>query len=114
MLIPDDLKQIVDLEIAAFCHRKVAPSARDKVRLTHKWRGSKVTLIEQYPLLDEPGEWKTCPVAQFRFNSKNHDWTLLCQDLNHHWQIYDEMAGARGILGLLLEVDQDPTGIFWG
>ena len=46
---PAAIKQIVDLEIAAYCDRKLPSHVLDKLRLVLQWRGTKVTLIEQRP-----------------------------------------------------------------
>jgi hypothetical protein len=41
--------QTVDRELTAYCEKKVPLRVRDKVRLVHRWIGTKVMLIEQRP-----------------------------------------------------------------
>jgi len=116
MPIPTALKQTVDQEIADYCDQKVPPQVLDKVRLVHQWRGNWVTLVEQRPYWKDPtgGEWLDSPVAQFRYDEHQNDWTLHWRDRNQRWHPYDGLPGSRSISRLLAEVDQDPTGIFWG
>ena len=116
MPIPAALKQTVDQDLAAYCEQKVPLHVRNQVRLVHQWRGSKVTLIEQRPLWSDPTQttWVDSPLAQFRFDDQRNDWTLHWRDRNQRWHSYNQLPGARSLTRLLAEVDQDPTGIFWG
>ena len=114
MPIPPVLKQSIDEEITAFCDKKVPLKVRDRVRLVHQWRGDKVTLVEQRPLWDDTSRWVDSPIAQFRHDAKLNDWTLHWRDRNQRWHSYEDLPGARHQSRLLVEVDRDPTGIFWG
>jgi hypothetical protein len=53
-------------------------------------------------------------VAQFRFDAKGNTWTLYCVDRSERWQIYFDLEPSPKLDDLLREVDEDPTGIFWG
>jgi hypothetical protein len=35
-------------------------------------------------------------------------------DRNSRWFLYDDVAPSRDVGPLLAEIDEDPTGIFWG
>lgn len=63
MPIPAALKQTVDEEFAAYCERRIPLRVRDKVRLVHQWKGSRVTLIEQRPKWNNPAVW--VPLGRF-------------------------------------------------
>lgn len=115
MPIPTSLKQAVDHELTAYCEKKVPLRVRDKVRLVHRWHGAKVMLVEQRPYWkDASAEWIDSPVAQLRYHDDTNDWTLFWRDRNQRWHAYEPHPGSRSITRLLAEVDQDPTGIFWG
>ena len=114
MPISAALKHTVDQELTAYCERKIPLHVRDKGRLVHQWHGIRVTLIEQRPWWKDETTWLDSPVAQFRFNYFANDWTLYWRDRNQRWHRYEEHLGSRSITCLLVEVDQDPTGIFWG
>ena len=114
MPIPAELKHTVDQEVAAYCERKIPLRVCGKVRLIHQWRGSRVTLVEQRPKWNDPAIWVDSPVAQFRYHEDQNDWTLYWRDRNQRWHLVEENPGSRSITRLLAEVDQDPTGTFWG
>ncbi len=114
MPIPSALKTAVDQELAAFCERRVPPDVRDRVRVESGWRGSSVTLCELRPLFDQPDKWVDIKVAQFRYAAATGQWSLFCSDRNGKWHPYYERPSSNRFSDLLKEVDEDPTGIFWG
>ena len=87
MPVPAALKQTVDQEVADYCDQKVPLHVLDKVRLVYQWRGNCVTLVEQRPYWKDPtgGEWLDSPVAQFRYDEHQRDWTLHWRDRNQRW-----------------------------
>ena len=113
MPIPTSQKQTADRELAAYCDRKILLHVRYKARLVYQWHGIRVTLIEQRPWWKDETTWLDSPIAQFRFNYFANDWTLYWQDRNQRWHRYEEHPGSRSLSHLLIEVDQDPIGIFW-
>lgn len=115
MPIDADLKSQVTKILEDYCERKVPLRVRDKVRLVHRWIGTKVVLVEQRPYWkDSSAPWIDSPVVQFRYHAETNDWTLYWRDRNQRWHPYEPHPGSRSINRLLAEVDQDPTGIFWG
>lgn len=52
--------------------------------------------------------------ARLQYIAKTGLWTLYWSDRRGRWQCYDVVAPTTDVLVLLDEVDQDPTGIFWG
>lgn len=115
MPIDPNLKAQVTKILEDYCERKVPLRVRAQVRLIHRWRGTKVVLIEVRPYWKDPSApWVESPVAQFQSHDDTDDWTLCWRDRNQRWHPYEPHPGARNITRLLAEVDQDPTGIFWG
>ena len=53
------------------------------------------------------------PVAQLRYDPDAGRWTLYCADRNSRWHHYDPIEPGT-VTELLAEIEQDPTGIFWG
>ena len=45
---------------------------------------------------------------------RRRHWTLCCSDSNDRWWLYDDTAPARDVAPLLVAIDEDVTGIFWG
>jgi Protein of unknown function (DUF3024) len=53
-------------------------------------------------------------VAQLRYDPADHHWRLYCADRNSRWHYYDMAEPTPHLDELLNEIDEDPTGIFWG
>ncbi|UCF05395.1 MAG: DUF3024 domain-containing protein [bacterium] len=87
---------------------------RDKVRLKYKIRGNNVTLFEERPTFTDPSLWIDIKLAQFRFDPSNGQWSLYYADRNSRWHQYFGIESTRAFDTMLNEVDDDPTGIFWG
>jgi len=114
MALPEFTKQLVESKLSSYCERRVPPHIRDRVKLAFKIRGKSVTLFEQRPVYWEKSKWIDIPVAQFRFNPSRSLWTLYCADRNSKWHEYLLTEPTRDFDVLLIEVEKDPTGIFWG
>jgi hypothetical protein len=87
---------------------------KDRMKVHYKIRGSNVTIFESMPHLLYKNKWVDISVGQMRFDSKSNDWTLYYQDSSDRWHIYDEIEPSKNLQDLLDEIDEDPTGIFWG
>ena len=114
MSLPELTKQQVEETLSEYCVNRIPPHARDQVRMGFNFRGNSVTLYEERPAFRQPETWVQIPVAQFRFDQGNNEWTLYCADRNSRWHVYYEIEPATNIESLLQELDDDPTGIFWG
>ena len=114
MSLPDSTKQQLEQILSPYCEKRIPPHARHQVRMTYSFRGNSVTLIEERPAFGQPETWVKIPVAQFRYDEKNKEWTLYCVDRNSKWHVYDEIEPTIDFESLLQEVDDDPTRIFWG
>ena len=114
MPLSENLRARVEERMARFCRERVPEHARHQVRLSYKLWGNHVTLIEERIAFLEPGVWVDIPVAQFRFDPDDSLWRLYWSDRNNRWHAYWDVDPARDLEPLLAEVDEDPTGIFWG
>ena len=114
MAIPVLLKQRVELRLADYCEARIPQRVRDRLRLTFRFRGNSVTLFEERPVFNNPSRWVEIFVAQFRYTPDTSDWRLFWADRNSRWHIYEELGPSPDFDVLLKEVDDDPTGIFWG
>ncbi len=114
MAIPELTKRRVKKTLDAYCRAKVPPQVRKEVRVGFKCRGNSVTLFEARPAFGKPNIWVQIVVAQFRYSPTSREWTLYCADRNSKWHLYHEVEASKNFEDLLREVDEDPTGIFWG
>lgn len=114
MALPEILKFKVTKTLSTFCEKRVPAHIREKLRLDFEFRGQTVTLREVRPVWNDPGQYTQFPVAQFRFNNEQMKWQLYWRDRNQKWHRYEQKPPTSNFDQLLTEVDQDPTGIFWG
>jgi hypothetical protein len=105
---------MVEHRLTKHCHDRVPEHARQQVRLSYRIRGNYVTLMEHRPDFWEPDRWVDIPVAQFRFRPEGSRWYLYYPDRNVRWHKYYDLDPSEDLDDLLREVDEDPTGIFWG
>jgi len=114
MALSEFTRKMVEIKMNKYCREKVPGHLRHKVRVDFKIRGNNVTLFEVRPTLHDPNTWVDISIAQFRYDDKNNVWKLFCADRNSRWHEYYEAEPTHNFEALLEEVDDDPTGIFWG
>ena len=100
------------LEVAS---ARVSEGEYEAVEKIINWAGSNgyIDRIEILGFIDK-NEWIESKVAQFRFKPSNKHWTLYYADRNNRWHEYWEIDSNPDLDVLLQEMDEDPTGIFWG
>jgi len=114
MTIPQEIRQTVEGKLGSYIEHRIPEHVRDEVRLKYKVRGNSVTLSEERPVFWKPDLWVGIKVAQFRFDPIGGKWTLYWADRNSKWHEYYDLAPSEDFQHLLEEVEEDPTGIFWG
>ena len=114
MALPELTKRAVEKKLAEYCDRRIPVAVRDQVRLRFKFRGNSVTLFEERPAFRREGVRVDIVVAQFRYERETRLWRLYCADRNSRWHEYFDTDPTHDFDALLAEVDDDPTGIFWG
>jgi len=60
-----------------------------------------------------PGDWTRMPVAQLRYK-ENGTWTLFFGDRDGKWRMYVDLDPRQPIDVIITELEDDPTGVFWG
>jgi hypothetical protein len=110
MALPETVKQQVDKLVGQICERRAVP---DQVKLQYVTKGNRVTLTESRPLFIDPAIWNEVKVAQFEYSSESLKWTLYWYDRKNRRQPYPTGRNRDSLEKLILEVDSDPTGIFW-
>jgi hypothetical protein len=115
MPLPVLVKTLVEKKVGEYCKRKVPVHILDKVNLSYKIRGNTVSIFEnRAPWHPDMKEWTSMPVAQIRYDHSSGKWTLYCADRNDRWHEYWDIEPTKNIDAILKEIDEDPTGIFWG
>ena len=115
MPFPPLVRTLVERKVDEFCRRRVPEHAQDQVKLSYKFRGNSVTIFEnRAPWREGMKERTSMAIAQMRYDGKTGNWTLYCADRNDKWHEYCDIEPTKNIDKLLKEIDEDPTGIFWG
>ena len=108
-----------DIAVAAvrrYCDAKVPAREHDELRVEYDTRGRTITIYECRPPWhpDLGPDWTRQPVAQLRYQPTDHQWRLYCADGNRRWHSYGMAEPTTRLDELIKEIDEDPTGIFWG
>lgn len=112
--LPELVEARIEMQLAASCERRVPWDVRHLVRLSFKVRGKLVTLFEDRGVHNQPDQWVSVPISQFRFDPERNEWTLYCCDQNGRWFVYKHADAARDVGSLFHAVELDVTRIFWG
>lgn len=110
MALPVTEQQRVDTLLGQLCERR---TFADQVKLHHEARGNRVTLTESRPFFIDPAIWNEIKIAQFEYSPESLNWTLYWYDRKNRRQPYPAGRNKDTLEKLILEVDSDPTGIFW-
>ena len=115
MALPDIQKETVKKSLDGFYDRRIPKNIRDQVRLSYEFRGNSATLFEDRPHWQDPkAEWSHAKVAQFRFDTESLNWSVYCRDRNGKWHEYIGLKPTKNFSVIIHELDEDPTGSFWG
>lgn len=110
MALPETEQQRVENLLGRLCEQRSIP---DQVKLQHDIRGNRVTLTESRPLFIDPAILNEVKVAQFEYSPSSLNWTLYWYDRKNRRQPYPTGRNRDTLEKLVIEVDSDPTGIFW-
>lgn len=113
MALPPLVKQLAEHLLIPFCARRSPADLREKVRVSSDIRGNTLTIHEHRVLWDDPRSWSVQKVAVLKYDTAAGTWELFCFDRNSRQRPYCAKPTAD-LAALLVEIDTDPTGIFWG
>lgn len=110
MALPETERLRVENLLGQLCEQGSMP---DQVTLRYVTRGNRVTLTESRPLFIDPAVWNEIKVAQFEYSPEALNWTLYWYDRKNRRQPYPTGRNRDRLEKLIVEVETDPTGIFW-
>jgi hypothetical protein len=113
MPLPPLIRQLADQLLTDFCAQHSPPHLGDKLRIEFAVAGNKVTITEHRPHFMDPAKWTVTKVAVLDYDADDGTWELGCFDRNSRRVPY-RTEPTSDLAALLKEVDEDPTGIFWG
>ena len=110
MALPDIEQLQIGTLLGQLCQQRTIP---DQVKLQYSATGNRVTLTEARPLFIDPAIWNEVKIAQFEYCPVSLSWTLYWYDRKNRRQPYPTGRNKDTLEKLIIEVDLDPTGIFW-
>ena len=112
MPAPRETIEAAVAQVAAYCKQR----STDDYRVEHTVRGSSITILERRPPWDPAygSEWSSLKVAQLRYDAASRRWRLFSSGSDNRWHPYELAKPAPEVAALLLAIEQDRTGIFWG
>ena len=114
MALPELTRELVAQRLTRYCEESIPAHVRDKVRMGFRFRGHTVTIYEERPAFQHPGQWVEIVAAQFRMDKETFEWSLFWADRNSKWLPHKEFTPTRNFEVALEEVDANPNGMFWG
>jgi hypothetical protein len=116
MAMPAEVKQEAIAEVAKYCATSVPSELDDEIRIEYKVRGNTITILERRPPWREDlgPDWTSMRVCTLQWDPPTELWTLYARDRNDRRLDYEFVDPAPTVVPLLRELDNDPTGIFWG
>ena len=106
--------EIIDDTIGALCRRMSPPRLAGKLRFACEIDGHSVSIIEERPPWEGPGEWTRMPCARFRYVRAQATWTLYWMRRDRKWHLYDPETKKRDLSTLVQVVEEDKNGAFFG
>ena len=90
--------------------------AREQVRYELEVADRHLTLVEcRAPWRAGPGEeWTRFPIVRFHYVKARQEWSTYWRDRNLKFHRYDPLPPTPALDDLLVAVDADQSGIFWG
>ena len=117
-LITEPLSEIVrfgaERILKEFCEDRVPFEYRDQIRLECSFEGESAILSECRPDWQGGPEWTKMPIVRFRYNNKTARWTVYWCDSNEKWRLCGDFEPSESLADLVVDVDEDVSGRFWG
>ena len=104
----------IENTLGSMCKRRSPVHLRDELRTVYEVKGHDVTVYEERPRWNKPEEWTSEGIAKFKYNRKQNVWALYWMRQDLQWHLYEPFPESTTIEGLVVEVDKDPHGAFFG
>jgi hypothetical protein len=108
-----ELKHIENT-VGEMCKRRSPVHISDELRTVYVVKGHDVTVYEERPHWKNPQKWTSEPIAKFKYTRNQNVWKLYWMRQDLRWHLYEPLPESATIEGLVVEVDKDPHGAFFG
>jgi hypothetical protein len=114
MAIDEFQKYKVNKLLTELCDSRIPVHVKNQIKLSFQIRGNNVTLFENRKSYLDDTIWIKVKISQFRYDEDKIIWSLYWWRHTGKWYLYDEVNPSLEINDLINEVNNDPSGIFWG
>ena len=104
----------VENTVWKMCKRRSPAHVGDRLRTVYVVEEHDVTVYEERPHWKNPQEWTRTGIAKFKYNRKQKVWKLYWMRQDLKWHLYGPLPESMRIDRLVVEVDKDPDGAFFG
>lgn len=112
MPLPELVKRNAEQLLAAYCAEQSSCHCSQRVRLVYRLRGERATLFMRQQ--KETGGLAATAIACFRFSAELQQWSLHYLGTDRKWRLYLNASPTLNLRKLLISLDDDPLGFFWG
>ncbi len=117
-LISEPLSEIMrfgaERILKEFCEDRIPPEYHDQIRLECKFDGDSAIISERRPDWEGGPNWSDMAIIRFRYSNRTARWTVYWCDSKHKWHLCDDFEPTESLANLVIEVDEDESGRFWG
>ena len=104
----------IETVVGKLCKGRSPSHLSDQLRAVYVVEEDEVTVYEERPHWNNPREWTSSGIAKFKYNRKQNVWKLYSMKQNLKWSPYEPLPESTRIDRLVVEVDKDPNGAFFG
>jgi hypothetical protein len=106
--------KFIENTVGKMCHRRSPEHLKGQIRIIYKVINHSVEVCEQRPGWKKPEEWTSTGVAKFIYARTTRKWKLYWMRQDLKWHLYEPLPESTTIDRLVVEVDKDPHGAFFG
>ena len=104
----------IESTVGEMCKRRSPVHLKDQLRTVYVVKGHDVIVYEERPRWNNPQEWTSTGVAKFKYIKNQNVWKLYWLRRDLKWHLYGALPESTTINKLVMEVDKDPHGAFFG
>lgn len=94
--------------------RRPTPEIRHMLDIKAEITGQEVIVSEIRPSFSNPGLTAQHAVAKAKWIGTQNRWKLYWMRADLKWHLYEPGAHLVDIKSIIMEIDRDPHGCFWG
>lgn len=114
MALTDIEIQKVKKIVGTLCSERTPEHLKDQLRFEYKIEKQNVIIYEVRPAWNNPSEFTRMPLAKLTHVRSENIWKLYWKRANDKWVIYEPKRSDKDLGNLVLEIEKDSHGCFFG